>query len=67
MEYCNAGSISDLMEATGITLGEDELSDICGAALKVQGFWCPSDSFTLTLTPPSSPPTLPTHRGWGVG
>ncbi|KAJ1469446.1 kinase-like domain-containing protein [Baffinella frigidus] len=34
MEYCNAGSISDLMEATGITLGEDELADVCGAALK---------------------------------
>lgn len=33
MEYCNAGSISDLMEATGITLQEGELAFVCAAAL----------------------------------
>ncbi|EKX51664.1 hypothetical protein GUITHDRAFT_66089, partial [Guillardia theta CCMP2712] len=33
MEYCNAGSVSDVMEAMNITLDEDQISSICRAAL----------------------------------
>lgn len=34
MEYCNAGSVSDLMEAVGITLGEAHIAAICRSALR---------------------------------
>ena len=34
MEYCNAGSVSDLMEAVGITLDEAHIAAICRCALR---------------------------------
>ena len=34
MEYCNAGSVSDLMEAAGITLAEAHIAAICRSALR---------------------------------
>lgn len=34
MEYCNAGSVSDLMEAVGITLDEAHIAAICRSALR---------------------------------
>eukprot|EP00281_Chroomonas_sp_CCMP1168_P004920 CAMPEP_0206270382 /NCGR_PEP_ID=MMETSP0047_2-20121206/32837_1 /ASSEMBLY_ACC=CAM_ASM_000192 /TAXON_ID=195065 /ORGANISM="Chroomonas mesostigmatica_cf, Strain CCMP1168" /LENGTH=163 /DNA_ID=CAMNT_0053699017 /DNA_START=1 /DNA_END=489 /DNA_ORIENTATION=+ len=34
MEYCNAGSVSDLMEAANMTLSEELVACVCAASLK---------------------------------
>jgi serine/threonine protein kinase len=34
LEYCNAGSVADLIKSTGKTLNEYEISSICHAVLK---------------------------------
>jgi len=38
MEYCGAGSVSDLMNITGKTLTEDQIAVVCQSATKVKTF-----------------------------
>jgi len=34
LEYCNAGSVCDLIKSTGRTLNEYEIASVCQAVLK---------------------------------